>query len=298
MAEPAIRTVALTKFYGQQRGIEALDLEVNRGEIFGFLGPNGAGKTTTIRLLLDIIRPTSGRAEVLGMDVGERSLEVRARTGYLPGELALYGYMTGAELLEYLAALRGVSRDGANEVAARLGLDLTRRIDTLSKGNKQKVGITQAFLHDPDLLVLDEPTSGLDPLVQNEFYAMVRDVARRGKTVFLSSHVLSEIEHVAHRVGIIRAGRLAVVEDIAALKAKAVRRIEFNFASPPPADAFAAIPGVRDASVEGSIARFTIDGSVDGLIKAVARFEVLDVVTDEADLEDIFLEYYEDEDES
>ena len=295
---PAIETKALTKFYGTNRGVEALDLKIERGEIFGFLGPNGAGKTTTIRLLLDIIRPTSGSAVVLGVDANANALEVKAHTGYLPGELALYEYMTGGELLEHFARIRGIDTDRGSALAQRLGLDLSRRISTLSKGNKQKVGIAQAFMHDPDLLILDEPTSGLDPLVQNEFHQMLREKAGEGKTVFLSSHALSEVEHVAHRVGIIRSGRLVVVEDVATLKARAIRRMEVIFASPPPADVFENVAGVRDVTVDGSIARFTIDGSVDTLIKTIARFEVTDIVTDEADLEEIFLSYYEEPDES
>ena len=295
---PAIETRALTKFYGTHRGVETLDLKVERGEIFGFLGPNGAGKTTTIRLLLDIIRPTSGRAEVLGLDANANSLEVKARTGYLPGELALYDYMTGGELLEHFARIREIDSDRANALAERLGLDLSRRISNLSKGNQQKVGIAQALMHDPDLLILDEPTSGLDPLVQNEFHEMIRERAEEGKSVFLSSHALSEVEHVAHRVGIIRAGRLVVVEDVATLKARAIRRMEVIFATPPPVEVFENVAGVRDLTVDGSIARFTIDGSVDTLIKTSARFEVTDIVSDEADLEEIFLSYYEDQDES
>jgi ABC-2 type transport system ATP-binding protein len=291
--DTAIRTRELTKFYGEHRGVEALDLEVRSGEIFGFLGPNGAGKTTTIRLLLDIIRPTSGHAEILGLDVNARSLEVRALTGYLPGELALYEYMTGEQLLQHFATLREIGTERAHRLAARLGLDLTRPISTLSKGNKQKVGIAQAFLHDPDLLILDEPTSGLDPLVQNEFHELLREHAANGKTVFLSSHALSEVEHVADRVGVIRSGRLAMVEEISALKAKAVRRVEVNFATPPPEAAFHGIAGVRDVSKSESLVRFTVDGSMDALVKAIARYEVLDLVSEEPDLEEIFLTYYE-----
>ena len=296
--DPTIETRALTKFYGTQRGVEALDLKVERGEIFGFLGPNGAGKTTTIRILLDLIRPTSGGAKVLGMDVGERSLEVHARTGYLPGELALYDYMTGAELLEHFATLRGADPAPGKELAERLGLDLSRRISTLSKGNKQKVGVAQAFIHDPELLILDEPTSGLDPLVQNELHTMLRERAAAGKTVFLSSHALSEVEHIADRVAIIRSGRLAVVEEIHTLKAKAVRRMEVSFATEPPTEAFEGVPGIRELDSTGRVIRLTVDGSIDAVIKAIARFEVLDLVSEEPDLEEIFLAYYEEPDES
>jgi ABC-2 type transport system ATP-binding protein len=249
----AIRTEGLTKFYGKVRGIEGLDLTVRVGEVFGYLGPNGAGKTTTIRLLLDLIRPTAGRAEVLGLDTRAASLQVRRRLGYLPGELHLYENMSGRELVRYLGALRGRDdRDHAAELAERLELDLDRPIKSLSKGNKQKVGLVQALAHRPELLVLDEPTSGLDPLVQHEFHRMLDEARRDGRTVLLSSHDLAEVEHIADRVGIIRSGRLVAVDAIADLKAKAVHRLELHFGGPVPADAFADLPGVRDLQVEGT----------------------------------------------
>ena len=292
-----IRTEGLTKFYGPHRGVENLDLTVEEGEVFGFLGPNGAGKTTTIRLLLDLIRPTSGHAEVLGLDSRTDSIEIRRRVGYLPGEMALYENLTGKQLLGYFAGLRGVSDISPGEAFAdRLGLDLTRPIGTLSKGNKQKVGLAQAFLHDPDLLILDEPTSGLDPLVQNEFHSILRDLAARGKTIFLSSHVLSEIEEVAHRVGIIRTGDLVAVEELNTLRAKAVRRVDVVFGSEPRAADLEGIAGVREVAVEGARGHFVVDGSMDAFVKAVARYEVLDLVSQEPDLEEIFLGYYEGDD--
>ena len=251
MGQAAIETHGLTKFYGTDRGVEALDLRVERGEVFGFLGPNGAGKTTTIRLLLDLIRPTAGRAVVCGLDAREQSLEVRRRTGYLPGELKLPPRLTARECLEYLARLRGgVERARIERLADRLGLALERPIDDLSKGNKEKVGVVAAFMHDPELLILDEPTSGLDPLRQEDVQELIRERAAPGGTVFLSSHALDQVEHVAGRVGIVRDGRLVAVEEISALKRRALRHVEVRFAGPVPGDALAGVPGVRDVVSE------------------------------------------------
>ncbi|MCH7706430.1 MAG: ABC transporter ATP-binding protein, partial [Chloroflexi bacterium] len=204
MGDTVILTEGLTKSYGKSRGIVDLNLEVRAGEVFGFLGPNGSGKTTTMRLLLDFIRPTRGRAEVFGLDVRTESMEIRRRVGYLPGDLAMYENLTGRELLTYFANLQGgVSWSYTEALAERLGLDLSRPIRTLSTGNKQKVGLVQAFMHQPELLVVDEPTSGLDPLVRQEFYRIVQEAKAEGQTVFLSSHILAEVERIADRVGII-----------------------------------------------------------------------------------------------
>ena len=237
----AIRTQGLTKYYGRHRGVAALDLAVRPGEVFGFLGPNGAGKTTTIRLLLDLIRPTGGRAEVLGMDTRSHSVEIRRRVGYLSGELALYENLTGRELVEYIANLRGLrDRRLAGQLCQRLDLDPAHHVHDLSRGNKQKLGLVLALMHRPELLVLDEPTSGLDPLVQQEFHRIVREATGEGRTVFLSSHVLSEVERMADRVGIIRDGRLVDLLKVSALKTQALRRFELDFARPVPAAVFAA----------------------------------------------------------
>ena len=292
----AIRTEGLTKFYGSQRGIDGLDLEVVAGEVFGFLGPNGAGKTTTIRLLLDLIRPTGGRAEVLGLDPQHDSVAVRKRVGYLPGELSLYDTMTARQLFDYFGALRGVRSDRALSISERLGLDPNRKMGTLSKGNKQKVGVVQAFMHEPELLILDEPTSGLDPLVQQTFHSLVRECSQEGATVFLSSHVLSEIEDTADRVGIIRDGRLVVVEHIGELRAKALRRFQVRFAQPVPAGTFEAVDGVRSAEVAGEHATVIVEGHVDPFLKAVSAREVVDLTSHEPDLEEIFLTYYQEPD--
>ena len=289
----AIRADRLTKFYGNVRGVEDLDLEVHRGELFGFLGPNGAGKTTTIRLLLDLLRPTRGRVEVLGVEPSS-SVELRSQLGYLPGELSMYEDLTGMELIRFFASLRDVTDLSlAHALAERLDLDLDRPIRTLSKGNKQKVGIVQAFFHRPELLILDEPTSGLDPLVQHEFQSILRETSAEGRTVFLSSHVLSEIEHVTHRVGIVREGALVVVEEISALKAKATRRLDIHLASPVSAEDIATVPGVKDVTVDGPRVTLTVEGSMDPLIKELARYEVLDLISEEPDLDEIFLAYYE-----
>ncbi|MBC7247912.1 MAG: ABC transporter ATP-binding protein [Actinobacteria bacterium] len=294
MRETVIGTRGLTKYYGKQRGVEELDLEVRRGEVFGFLGPNGAGKTTTIRLLLDLIRPTRGRAEVLGMDTRTRGVEVRRRVGYLPGELALYEKMTGSEFLRYLGNLRGgVDWGYVSSLAGRLECDLGLRIKTLSRGNRQKLGILQALMHRPELLVLDEPTGGLDPLMQLEFHRMVRELRDEGATFFISSHNLPEVERMCDRVGIIREGSLVAVDDIENLKEKALRRLEIHFASPVPVEEFRGLPGVRDLRVEDNTLVCSVVGSVDALIKTAARHEVLNLVSPEVSLEEIFMEYYQ-----
>ncbi|WP_248960955.1 ABC transporter ATP-binding protein [Sphaerisporangium perillae] len=286
-----VETEGLTKFYGKRRGLEDLTLEIHPGEVFGYLGPNGAGKTTTIRLLLDVIRPTRGLARVLGAD--PRDAAIRGRIGYLPGELALEGREKASEYLEFLAGVRGgVAKGRIEALAERLEADLSVRMGQLSKGNKQKVGLIQAFMHEPEFLILDEPTSGLDPLVQQEFLAMVREVRTAGRTVLMSSHVLAEVEHVSDRVGIVRRGRLVAVEDIAALREKAVRKVELHFDAPVPEEAFRDLPGVRELKVEGASLRCTIDGRPDALIKAAARFTVVHMVSAEPDLEEIFLTYY------
>jgi len=290
---PAIETRGLAKRFGRVTALKGLDLEVHSGEVFGFLGPNGAGKTTTIRLLLDQLRPTSGNARVLGLDSRADSATIRRRTGYLPAELTLDPRLTAAEYLDYLGHLQGgVDAVWRAELVERIGLDTTRRTKTLSTGNKKKVGIVQAFMHRPDLLILDEPTSGLDPLVQHAFLALVREARARGAAVFLSSHVLTEVEDLADRVGIIRAGELIAVDTVAGLLRQATRRVVLRFAAPVPADAFAGLPGVADLEVEGATVTGRIVGSPDALVKAAARFELVDLAPRDRELEDVFLGYY------
>jgi ABC-2 type transport system ATP-binding protein len=290
---PAIATAGLTKFYGDRRGIVDLDLEVEGGEVFGFLGPNGAGKTTTIRLLLGLIRPSRGSGSVLGNDIERESLAVRARIGYLPGELRLDERWSARHLLEHLARLRGgVSASEVERLSAHLGLDLDSRVGELSKGNRQKVGVVAALMHDPEVLLLDEPTSGLDPLRQQDVLALIRERAARGRTVFLSSHALAEVQEVAGRVGFIREGRLVAVEGVATLRHRAIRRVEVRLAQGAPPPDLSAIPCVRDASVADGVMRLHVEGPMDPLIKALAAHPVQTLTSEEPDLEEIFLSYY------
>lgn len=294
MTDPAILTTGLTKRYGQRRGLDGLDLTVQPGEVFGYLGPNGAGKTTTIRLLLDLIRPTSGQVWVLGCDPRAAGVALRRRIGYLPGDFTVDGRQSAREFLTYLANLRGgVPRPRIDALAARLNLDLGARIHSLSKGNRQKVGLVQAFMHQPDLLILDEPTSGLDPLVQHEFLAMVREARAAGQTVFMSSHVLSEVQQTADRVGILRDGQLVAVEAVETLRQRAVRRVEIHFDAPVPAPAFAELPEVHDVQIDGAVLRCRLDGRADALVKAAGRFTVLSLLATEPDLEEVFFTYYQ-----
>ena len=290
----AIETHKLTKWYGQKsRGIIDVDLVVETGQIFGFLGPNGAGKSTTIRLLFDLIRPTSGSAQVLGLDIHHDRLAIDRRVSYVPGELSLYGDLTGRQLLTYLGNLQGsVDADYREKLIQRLDLDTRKRIKSLSRGNKQKVGLVAAFMIRPELLILDEPTAGLDPFIQLEFEHLCEEARSEGRTVFISSHQLPEVEHLCDRVGIIREGRLLAVESIAALKERALRRLEIDVGGPVKAEAFANLPGVRDLTVEGAVLKCTVMGSLDALVKAAARFEVRSLRSIDTSLEEIFLAYY------
>jgi ABC-2 type transport system ATP-binding protein len=291
-----VRATCVTKYYGRARGILDLDLDVLPGEVFGFLGPNGAGKTTTLRLLLDLIRPSSGRIELFGLDARRDSLAIRRRVGYLPGELQLYDRLTPRELLTYFMRLRGRRGlgDGA-ALAARLELELDRQIRALSKGNRQKVGLVQALMHRPELLVLDEPTSGLDPLVQQVFYELVREVAADGRTVLLSSHVLPEVQHVADRIAVIREGRLVLVDSVESLRARTFKRIAVTFADPPPPEAFVGLHGAHEHDRHGDTVVFAVESDADELVKAIGRHHVVAIDSREADLEDIFLGLYREE---
>lgn len=292
----AIHTEGLTKHYGDFRALVDLDLEVRPGEIFGFLGPNGAGKTTMIRTVLDEIRPTSGRASILGFDSHRDAVEIRRHIGYVPGDLAMYPSLTGRDTLTYFANLRGgVDWSHVDQLADRLGADLSKKVGDLSTGNRQKVGLIQAFMNRPRLLIMDEPSSGLDPLVQREFQTMMQEVAADGRTVFLSSHTLSEVQRVANRVGIIRHGHLMAVETVTSLRQKAIRRVELAFDGPVDRATFAAIDGVREVTVEDRHVSLSFDGRLGHLLEvATSRYSLVDVTTHEADLEEIFLTYYHD----
>jgi ABC-2 type transport system ATP-binding protein len=291
----AIELHRLTKRYGKARGIEDVDLVVEQGEVFGFLGPNGAGKTTTIRTLLDFLRPTSGTATVLGLDSRGAYVEIHRRTGYLPGDLQFYERMTARHLTDWLAQLRELDDLATRDrLAERFQLDLDRPIRDLSKGNRQKVGVVQAFMHAPDLYVLDEPTAGLDPLMQEEFRVVLREVVAVGATVFLSSHSLDEVERSADRVGVIRNGRMVTVDSVHALQTRAKRHVQLRFSEPVAVEEFADLPGVADAATTVDGLRMTVSGSLDGVVKAAARHAVVDFVSEPADLEEIFLDVYRD----
>lgn len=293
ISDPVVRIKSLSKSYGRVCALDGLSLEVGAGEVLGFLGPNGAGKTTTLRLLMGYLRPTAGSALVHGLDAWRDRGAVHARTGYLPGDLRLWPRLTTREIARHLARLRGIGDDPRIAgVAKRLDVDLDRRVGDLSKGNRQKAGVLLALLGDPDLLLLDEPTSGLDPLVQQEFHALLRERVDAGCAVLLSSHVLSEVERVADRVAIIRSGRLLVLETMAGLREKARHTVEVRFAAPPPPDAFAAVAGIMDARLDGTVLRCSVQGIVDPLVKALSRYHVVDLNSREDDLEDTFLALY------
>ncbi|WP_149264019.1 ABC transporter ATP-binding protein [Actinomadura sp. K4S16] len=289
----AIELTELTKTYGTRRGLRGLTLQVQAGEVFGYLGPNGAGKSTTIRLLLDLIRPTSGTARVLGLDPRADAVELHRRIGYLAGDFVVDGRQKAGECLTFLGNLRGgVPAHRITALADRLELDLSARIKTLSKGNRQKVGLVQAFMHQPELLVLDEPTSGLDPLVQQTFLDMVAEARADGQTVFMSSHIMSEVEAVADRVAIIRDGELAALDTVAELRARSFLTVRITFADPVRAEDFAALPGVTQVTTDGSTLSFRVDGSPDALVKAAARHTVTALRADTQDLEELFHAYY------
>jgi ABC-2 type transport system ATP-binding protein len=289
----AIELEKLTKSYGSHRGIVDVDLTVNEGEAFGFLGPNGAGKTTTIRTILDHIRPTSGRARVFGIDTTVDPVAIHRRVGYLPGEFQLYDKLTGGQTIAYFANLRGgVDPLYQADLIARLDIDPSRRFKEYSKGNKQKVGLVIALQHRPDLLILDEPTSGLDPLVQQTFYEVIREAKAEGRTIFLSSHILSEVEKTCDRVAIIRDGRLARVGRTVDLRDLAHHQVELVFAGPVPADEFRALQGVSELVAEDHTIRLRIAGSITELVRTAARYELVDFVSREPSLEETFLAQY------
>ena len=298
---PLVDVVGLTKHYGSKRGVIDVSFQVGEGEVFGFLGPNGAGKTTTIRLLMSLLFPDSGSARIAGLDCWQRSVDVKRVLGYLPGELAFDPNLTGGQILAYFANLRGgVDRAYLERLILRLDLDTSRRFRHYSHGNKQKVGLIQAFMHRAPLLILDEPTTGLDPLNQHEFGRMVAEVRNEGRTVFLSSHILSEVESMCDRVGIIRDGRLVRVGSVVELKDIKHHDVDLTFRTAPPADAFREIAGVERVEVlpDGRTLRVTIHGEIDPLIKMAARYSLANFVSREPSLEDVFLRFYQNDGES
>ncbi len=296
----AIHTRALRKRYGSHIALHELDLTVESGSVFGLIGPNGAGKTTTLRMLLDIIRPTSGDVTVLGESPRNGGAALRRRIGYVPGELRLEGRVKGRALLRHLAEISGPVAPGMTEqLAERLGLDLNRPVRTLSKGNKQKLGLVQAFMHRPDLLVLDEPTSGLDPLVQREFLAMLREARDAGQTVLLSSHVLSEIQQAADDVAVLAQGRIVAEGAVSSLRIASVRRIRATVTDVPAQTVHATLasaPGVDgiDVAASGELVRVsaTAHGEIDPVIRAIAAGTIRDLTVEEPDLEESVLDLY------
>jgi ABC-2 type transport system ATP-binding protein len=294
-SEVAVQVRGLTKSYGKLRALRGIDLEVKRGEIFGFLGPNGAGKTTTIRCLLDMIRPDGGKALLLGMDPQVDPVAVQARTGYLPGEMQFYDNLTAERQLRFFSDMRNGHAEWSHvrTLAERLNLDLKTQIKNLSKGNKQKVGVIQAFMHHPELLLLDEPTSGLDPLMQQEVLGLLREANAAGATIFFSSHIMSEVENVAGRVAIIRSGEIVEVADTESLTRRTLNRLTIRFKKPVRIAEFGGLPGVDIISRIGETGvTLQVTGDMEKLVQALGRLPVLDLETERPNLEEVFLTYY------
>ena len=290
--QPNISCRGLTKYYGDTRGIENLDLTVGHGEIFGFLGQNGAGKTTTIRMLMGLIRPTAGSVTVMGMDSWRQSVDIKQSVGTIQGDVRLYEHMHVHELLDYIDGFR---REGASlrkELVERLGLAEGKKVKALSRGNRQKVAIVLAMMHDPEILILDEPTLGLDPLIQQVFYTILGEFKQRGKTVFLSSHILSEVERVCDRVGIVKEGSLMDVRSIEELRQNKIRHMDVSFTGEVDVSRFKALPQVLEVKRLDSYLRITLRGNIDAIIKEIARNQVVDLTFTQPSLEDFFMSFY------
>ncbi|HLJ67093.1 MAG TPA: ABC transporter ATP-binding protein [Chloroflexota bacterium] len=291
----AIQIGGLTKDYGSERGLFDLDLEVKEGEVLGYLGPNGAGKTTTIRLLMGLIHPTAGSAQIFGLDCQRQAVEAKRLVGYVPGELPQFGGLRGSEIVAYMAGLRGGVDDRVvARICERFSLDLAQRFREYSRGTKQKLAIVLGFMHQPRLLILDEPTGGLDPLNQQAFYDMCREVKHDGATVFLSSHILSEVEHVSDRVAILRAGRLVRTASLHELHEMRFHQVEIEFGGDVPIAAIRAAAGVDRLEVDGHLVRCIVRGSFEPLLEALAGSEVTNLTSHEPSLEEVFLTYYRD----
>ena len=282
-----IETKNLTKYYGDIRGIENLSLQVKKGEIFGFLGPNGAGKTTTIRTLLGLLKPTSGEAYILNKNIEEDIVEIRANVGYIPGELNLYEHLTGRQFLDYFSSLRETNLSLLNELLEIFELPLERKIKGYSRGMKQKMGIIQAFMDDPPVVIMDEPTSGLDPLLQQKFYEFLRSEKKKGRTMFLSSHILSEVDKICDRVAIIRDGKLVTLEDVETLKNKSGKIIKLKIKEDP-----SKFKGSKDMKIVNGWIEFVTSDDINYWIKEIAKFTIADLKISDFSLEDIFIRYY------
>src|SRR5712691_4834322 len=293
MQEPVIVIDNFHKAYGKVQAVKGISLQVERGEIFGFLGPNGAGKTTTIRCLLDIIRPTSGTLRVLGLDAQRDSRELHRYLGYLPGDVRLPGEMTGKQVITYFSRLQGLSPVLLSDLVARFDVEMKRPLKGYSKGMRQKIGVVLAFMCDPEVLILDEPTSGLDPLLQRTFNEFLLQEQARGKTIFMSSHIMSDVEKVCQRVAVIRQGEIVTIEEVEKLRQKAGQRVTVEFGDAVSMDEVARMPGVSNVTSHNHAYHFNVSGSMDALIKALSRHEVLRLQAEEAPLEEVFLKFYE-----
>ncbi|MGW0040591.1 ABC transporter ATP-binding protein [Rhodococcus sp. NPDC003348] len=293
---PIVDVDKLTRRFGPRRGITDVCFTIAPGEVFGFLGPNGAGKSTTIRLLLGLYRPTSGRMRLFGLDPTREGVRINRRVGYLPGELALYPKLTGAQHLDRHARIRGLTdRTYLDELVRRFGAELDQPIRTLSKGNRQKIGLVLAFMHRPELLVLDEPTSGLDPLMQDEFARLIRETVDDGRTVLLSSHDLEEVQRLAHRLSIIKEGRIVVTDSVDGLRRSAPRTVEFRFDRAVTAADFAHLDGVEVRTCADGRVTLSVTGPVAGLLSRAGSLGAVDVSARRADLDELFLRFYRDE---
>lgn len=296
---PAININGLSKCYdGANRfALKDLSLSVNSGEVYGFLGPNGSGKSTTIRLLLNFIQPTDGSASILGNDVVKDSTAIKSSVGYMSGEVAFYGKMNGRQFLNYMNDLQpAVSKDYRASLVKRMKVDLNKKIEDLSRGNRQKIAVVQAFMHQPKIVILDEPTSGLDPLMQEEFYKLIAEAKQRGSAVFVSSHVLSEIQKICDRVGIIRAGKLIKEQNIADMISEAAQTFDITFSNKIPISGFKKIPGVKNLSTNGNVLTLHMHGKLAPLFTELAKYDVTKIDTRNLDLEEEFMRFYEDKD--
>jgi ABC-2 type transport system ATP-binding protein len=292
-SEPIIVIDQLKKSYNNIQAVKGISMSVERGEIFGFLGPNGAGKTTTIRCILDVIRPSTGTIRVLGLDAQHDKLALHQHIGYLPGDVRLPGQMTGKQIINYFARLQGREPVLLNDLVARFDVELKRPLKGYSKGMRQKIGIVLAFMCDPQVLILDEPTSGLDPLLQKVFNEFLLEEQARGKTIFMSSHIMSDVEKICHRIAVIRQGELVAVEEVGTLREKAGQRVTVEFGDPMTEEELARIPGVSMVKQTNRHYQFNMSGSMDPLIKALSRHEVIRLQAEEAPLEEVFLKFYE-----
>jgi ABC-2 type transport system ATP-binding protein len=291
--EPVFVIDNLHKAYGKIQAVNGISMRVEQGEIFGFLGPNGAGKTTTIRCMLDVIRPTSGSLRVLGLDAQRDKMELHQRIGYLPGDVRLPGQMTGKQVIDYFSRLQGLEPVLLHDLVARFDVEMKRPLKSYSKGMRQKIGVVLAFMCDPEVLILDEPTSGLDPLLQRTFNEFLLQEQARGKTIFMSSHIMSDVEKVCQRVAVIRQGEIVTIEEVEKLRHKAGQRVTVEFGDTVSADEVARMPGVGMVTSHNHAYHFNVSGSMDALIKALSRHEVLRLQAEEAPLEEVFLKFYE-----